>query len=66
MTSRMTRRDFVERASCATAVLAFARPAVAADGMFVSLNGALTAGKNVGWPESSDGVSGRGLPGACG
>ena len=51
MTSRMTRRDFVERASCATALLALARPAAGADGMFVSLNGALTAGKNVGWPD---------------
>jgi sugar phosphate isomerase/epimerase len=47
----MTRRDFVERASCATALLALARPAAGADGMFVSLNGALTAGKNVGWPD---------------
>jgi len=51
MTSRMTRRDFVERASCATALLALARPAAGADAMFVSLNGALTAGKNVGWPD---------------
>jgi len=51
MSSRMTRRDFVERASCATALLALARPAAGADGMFVSLNGALTAGKNVGWPD---------------
>jgi sugar phosphate isomerase/epimerase len=47
----MTRRDVVERASCATALLALARPAAGADGMFVSLNGALTAGKNVGWPD---------------
>jgi len=48
----MTRRDFLERATAAAgAFLSLARPAFAADGMFVSLNGALTAGKNVGWPE---------------
>src|SRR6266511_4202033 len=52
MTPRMTRRDFLERATAAAgAFLSLARPAFAADGMFVSLNGALTAGKNVGWPE---------------
>jgi sugar phosphate isomerase/epimerase len=60
----MTRRDFFERMS-AGALLAIAPPAPdifpsswlragaprGADAMFVSLNGALTAGKNVGWPE---------------
>ena len=51
MTSRMTRRDFLEGVAGAAAVLCLARPSAAADGMFVSLNGALTAGKNVGWPE---------------
>ena len=62
MTSTLTRREFLERAAAATAFLAPARPrrrrvaasagqARASDRMFVSLNGALTAGKNVGWPE---------------
>jgi sugar phosphate isomerase/epimerase len=59
MKSGITRRDFLERAAGAGAFLSLARPslrcfaasAIAADGMFVSLNGALTAGKNVGWPE---------------
>jgi sugar phosphate isomerase/epimerase len=51
MKSTLTRRAFLERAACAGALLAIARPAVAADGMFVSMNGALTAGKNVAWPE---------------
>jgi sugar phosphate isomerase/epimerase len=49
----MTRREFFERASCAAAVLAVARPGAgrafssppnAASTMFVSLNGALTRG----------------------
>jgi sugar phosphate isomerase/epimerase len=40
----VTRRAFLERATCAAAVLAAARPAAAADGWFVSLNGALTRG----------------------
>jgi sugar phosphate isomerase/epimerase len=51
----MTRRDFLQSAAgslglaaCASRT-AFAAPR--AGGMFVSLNGALTAGKNVGWPE---------------
>src|SRR5262245_17028055 len=39
-----TRREFFERASCAAAVLAAARPANAADTMFVSLNGAVARG----------------------
>lgn len=59
----MTRRDFLERAAGAGAFMALSDPrlralgasggqaAPAAGGMFVSLNGALTAGKNVGWPE---------------
>src|SRR5919107_1024532 len=52
MTSRLTRRDFLERAACAGALLSAAtRRAFAAGGMFVSMNGALTAGKNVGWPD---------------
>jgi sugar phosphate isomerase/epimerase len=51
MNSRLTRRDFLERAACAGALLSVARPAFAASGMFVSMNGALTAGKNVGWPD---------------
>jgi sugar phosphate isomerase/epimerase len=40
----MTRREFVERASCAAALLSIARPARAAGAMFVSLNGAVTRG----------------------
>src|SRR6186997_1222803 len=40
----LTRRTFLERATCAGALLAVARPAVAADGWFVSLNGSLTRG----------------------
>jgi sugar phosphate isomerase/epimerase len=49
MKSTITRRDFLERAAYAGAFLSLGRPP-AAEGMFVSLNGALTAGKNVGWP----------------
>jgi sugar phosphate isomerase/epimerase len=44
MTVVLTRRTFLERAACAAALLAVARPAAAADGWFVSLNGALTKG----------------------
>jgi len=44
MRSSMTRRTFLETASCAGALLLAARPAHAADGMFVSLNGSLTPG----------------------
>jgi sugar phosphate isomerase/epimerase len=61
MKSTLTRRDFLERVAGAGAFLSVARlrgfaasprqAPVATDGMFVSLNGALTAGKNVGWPE---------------
>jgi sugar phosphate isomerase/epimerase len=40
----LTRRAFLERVACASAVLAVARPSSAADGWFVSLNGALTRG----------------------
>jgi sugar phosphate isomerase/epimerase len=54
MTDTLTRRTFLERAACASALLAIARPAAAADGLgrrsqgeggwFVSLNGSLTRG----------------------
>jgi sugar phosphate isomerase/epimerase len=44
MTALLTRRDFLERAACASALLAAARPAAATDGWFVSLNGSLTRG----------------------
>jgi sugar phosphate isomerase/epimerase len=48
----LTRRTFLERAACITAIAAVgSRPRAAAPGMFVSLNGALTSGKNVGWPD---------------
>ena len=40
----ITRRQFLERASSATALLLTVRAAEAADGMFVSLNGSLTPG----------------------
>ena len=40
----MTRRGFLERAAGAGTLLTLARPASAADGMFVSLNGSLTPG----------------------
>jgi sugar phosphate isomerase/epimerase len=51
MRSTVSRRDFLERAMCAGALLSIGRAAYAADAMFVSLNSALTSGKNVGWPE---------------
>ena len=44
MTVLLTRRAFLERAACTGALLAVARPAAAADGWFVSLNGSLTRG----------------------
>jgi len=40
----LTRRTFLERATCAAALLAVGRRTSAADGWFVSLNGALTRG----------------------
>jgi len=40
----LTRRTFLQRATCAAALLAAARPAAAQAGWFVSLNGALTRG----------------------
>jgi sugar phosphate isomerase/epimerase len=40
----LTRRAFLERAACTGALLAVARRAAAADGWYVSLNGALTRG----------------------
>src|SRR6476659_1154774 len=42
MCSLLTRRDFLERAALTSAVLACARPAAAANGRFISLNGAVT------------------------
>lgn len=44
MRTLFTRRGFLERAALSSAVLACARPAAAADAMFVSLNGAVTRG----------------------
>src|SRR6187431_394142 len=44
MTDRLTRRTFLERAAWAGALLGIARPAAAAEGWFVSLNGSLTRG----------------------
>lgn len=45
----VTRRTFIEHATCAGAVLASARPMHAAGGMFVSLNSSLT--RNMPWPD---------------
>jgi sugar phosphate isomerase/epimerase len=56
----MTRRDFLARTAAAGSFAALTpfrglassrQPGSTATGMFVSLNGALTSGKNVGWPE---------------
>lgn len=51
----ITRRQFLEQSTAAATAAAIAianRPAHAAGGMFVSLNGALTSGKQMGpWPE---------------
>ena len=44
MPASISRRDFLERAAYASALLAVAQPSAAADGMFVSLNGSLTRG----------------------
>jgi sugar phosphate isomerase/epimerase len=44
MSLSLTRRDFLERAALTSAVLACARPAAAADTMFVSLNGSVSRG----------------------
>jgi sugar phosphate isomerase/epimerase len=57
MRSFFTRRDFLERATCASALLAVAGPglgarrgeAAAADGMYVSLNSTLT--RQMPWPD---------------
>jgi sugar phosphate isomerase/epimerase len=44
MRAALTRRDFLERAALASALLACAKPAAAADSMFVSLNGSVARG----------------------
>jgi sugar phosphate isomerase/epimerase len=44
MRAVLTRRDFLERAALASALLACAKPAAAADSMFVSLNGSVARG----------------------
>jgi sugar phosphate isomerase/epimerase len=49
MTHVLTRRAFIETATCAGAVLAFGRPADAQTGMLVSLNSSLT--RNMPWPD---------------
>ena len=49
MRGDLTRRTFLERAACAGALLALSRPAAAADGMYVSLNGSLT--RQMPWPD---------------
>jgi len=45
----LSRRAFLERAACAGALLALARPSAAADGMYVSLNSSLT--RQMPWPD---------------
>jgi len=45
----LSRRAFLERAACASALVMVARPAAAADGMYVSLNGSLT--RQMPWPD---------------
>ena len=48
----MNRREFLQSLAAASAgAVWLPREASGADRMFVSLNGALTAGKNIGWPE---------------
>jgi sugar phosphate isomerase/epimerase len=49
MARNLSRRAFIERAACASALVAVARPAAAADGMYVSLNGSLT--RQMPWPD---------------
>jgi sugar phosphate isomerase/epimerase len=44
MRTALTRRDFLERAALASALLACAKSAAAADSMFVSLNGSVARG----------------------
>jgi sugar phosphate isomerase/epimerase len=49
MRCELSRRAFLERAACAGAFLAVARPGAAAEGMYVSLNGSLT--RQMPWPD---------------
>jgi sugar phosphate isomerase/epimerase len=53
MRQYLSRRSFLKRTACAGAVLAYARPAAAAEGMYVSLNGSLVnkPGQPLPWPE---------------
>lgn len=45
----LTRRHFLQRATCSAALLAVTRPAAAAPGMYVSLNSSLT--RQMPWPD---------------
>jgi hypothetical protein len=49
MQSDLSRRAFLERTAVAAALVMVARPAAAADGMYVSLNGSLT--RQMPWPD---------------
>ncbi len=49
MSCDLSRRAFLERTACASALLALSRPISAADGMYVSLNGSLT--RQMPWPD---------------
>ncbi len=53
MQSLLTRRDFLAQTTGAAAALAFARPASAFQGMYISLNGSLVnkPGQSLPWPE---------------
>lgn len=50
MPSSLTRRTFLERATCAGALLAMTTPSGASEGMYVSLNGSLTNKPKQGLP----------------
>src|SRR6516165_890844 len=64
MTSHLSRRTFLERTAGAAVFAAIASSSTrTASGMFVSLNGALTAGKNVGWPDFAQLASRTGFGG---
>jgi sugar phosphate isomerase/epimerase len=49
----LTRREFIERAACAAALASIGRPAAAAGGMYISLNGSLVNKPNqpMPWPD---------------
>jgi sugar phosphate isomerase/epimerase len=68
MTVLLTRRTFLERAACASALLGIARPAAAADGLgrrsFSDLSAVASAKAEGGWFVSLNGSLTRGVSGA--